>query len=573
MRNAKYIISAALAAALSLANSSSADELNKQITLDKDVATAQRDVNRQSLSPVVALPEITPKNLAFSDRSLMAKFSSSIARLDAATYANRLLDGHARGYVTAGYFPLFNVNLAAGYQFIDNSRTKFNAYFNYDGTDYDRDNLNVKRHHASVFAQASHRINPRLELFGNANAIFDTFNYPSVANVDDQNARQYVANVGVRSLENDLRPFAYNVRFKYNGVNFTKPIPWPGNDAKPIAENKFSLIGGVSARVDEHAMVGIDAKAVFTRYTGDEYSDDVIGHFAEITDKNRFKVLINPYVNYSKGNVSAHVGFEFKAALKPSAKIYFAPDVDLQYRVTDGFGVSARIGGGEIVNALDRVLPIDIYASPNNVYANGHSPLDALLSVNIGPFCGASLSLFGGYTIANDILTTSSDAFVIEAAGEAPEAFPIGVSRLRTIDMKGYRVGVSAAYRYGDLVEASASFQMAPQRVNRGYYPWLDHARRVVEASVNVNPIEKLSVGAKYTLRTGRASYMTALGNEYKVGLGNVNSLDLGATYRLNDRLRFHATVENITNRHWDILLGVPAPGITGLVGATYIFR
>ena len=567
------IYTLAIAGLMSLPFAANADELHKEITLDKDVVTAQRDVNRQSLSPEITLPEITAKSLAFSDKSTMATFSNSIARLDAATYANHLLDGPARGYVTAGYFPLFNLNLAAGYQFLDNDRTKVNAWMNYDGTNYDRNDLTVKRHHATIFAGASHILNPRLMLFGNASGIFDTFNYPLFYNADDQHTRQVVANVGVRSLGNGL-PFAYNARLKYNHVSFSKAIPMlADNGAKPINENKISFYGGVTANFDEYSSISLDVCAAYTRYGGDEYRDDVIGKYAEVDKKNHFKIILNPHIDYAKGRASAHVGFEFKAALAPKTKIYFAPDVDLQYRLNNWLGFNAHVGGGEVTNSFDRVLPVDIYASPNIICATGHVPVDALLSVNMGPFHGASLSLFGGYSIANDILALDDRYItIIDEMGD-PQLINAGAYSLRNTDMKGFRFGASAAYKYRDLVEAKASFQMAPQKADRGYYPWLDHAKKVVEASVYVYPLKPLSVGVKYTLRTSRATYYTNEEGTFRNSLGNVNSLDLNGTYRLNDNIRLHATLENLMDHNWQIFNGVPASGITGLIGATYIFR
>ena len=567
------IYTLAIAGLMSLPFAANADELHKEITLDKDVVTAQRDVNRQSLSPEITLPAITAKRLAFSDKSTMATFSNSIARLDAATYANNLLDGPASGYVTAGYFPLFNLNLAAGYQFLDNDRTKVNAWMNYDGTNYDRNDLTVKRHHATIFADASHILIPRLMLFGNASGTFDTFNYPLFYNADDQHTRQVNANIGVRSLGNGL-PFAYYARLKYNHVSFSESIPMlADNGAKPINENKFSFYGGVTANFDEYSSISLDVRAAYTRYGGDEYREDVIGKFAEVEKKNHFKILLNPHIDYAKGKASAHIGFEFKAALAPKTKIYFAPDVDLQYRLNNWLGFNAHVGGGEVINSFEKVLPVDIYASPNIICATGHVPVDALLSVNLGPFHGASLSLFGGYSIANDILALDDRYItIIDEMGE-PQLINAGAYSLRNTDMKGFRFGASAAYKYRDLVEAKASFQMAPQKADRGYYPWLDHAKKVVEASVYVYPLKPLSVGVKYTLRTSRATYYTNEEGTFRNSLGNVNSLDLNGTYRLNDNIRLHATLENLMDRNWQIFNGVPASGITGLIGATYIFR
>lgn len=57
-----------------------------------------------------------------------------------------------------------------------------------------------------------------------------------------------------------------------------------------------------------------------------------------------------------------------------------------------------------------------------------------------------------------------------------------------------------------------------------------------------------------------------------KYSLGTAASLDLGATWRFSDRFNVWGTVENLLNRDWQIVYGIPNKGVTGLVGVSYRF-
>ena len=48
--------------------------------------------------------------------------------------------------------------------------------------------------------------------------------------------------------------------------------------------------------------------------------------------------------------------------------------------------------------------------------------------------------------------------------------------------------------------------------------------------------------------------------------------LDLGATYRVNQRLALYSVVENLLSQHYDQVIGFPAPPLTFRAGFKVTF-
>ena len=98
-------------------------------------------------------------------------------------------------------------------------------------------------------------------------------------------------------------------------------------------------------------------------------------------------------------------------------------------------------------------------------------------------------------------------------------------------------------------------------------------------AGVSVSPLTALDITLDYRLRSGRAVYIAGdplvgpfEGGYTAVKLGNVSSLDLGATYRFNDRFNVWARGENLLGSRWQENFLLPCKGVTGLVGIGYKF-
>ena len=86
----------------------------------------------------------------------------------------------------------------------------------------------------------------------------------------------------------------------------------------------------------------------------------------------------------------------------------------------------------------------------------------------------------------------------------------------------------------------------------------------MIDGMVTYSPIDKLDISVKYLMRAKRKA-----GNE---SLGAVNSANFCVKYRINDKVSVFLDGENLFNKRFHYIGGVPSQGITGLAGVTLKF-
>ena len=93
----KYITS--LAVALATAGiAGAADDLTKEITVEKDIVPQEREASRLNRTPSLSLPKIDMKRLRWSDTAVPAPVTNSISLLPPASYASTMARSPYRGY-------------------------------------------------------------------------------------------------------------------------------------------------------------------------------------------------------------------------------------------------------------------------------------------------------------------------------------------------------------------------------------------------------------------------------------------------------------------------------------------
>ena len=115
----------------------SAKDLKTEITVDRTIVPVEREATRLgSLTPQLLSSPVAMRRLTLADYTDPAAITRSASTLDPAAYADTFALSPYRGYVSLGYFPVFNLGASAGYKFIDNSHTRLGAWLQYDGCSY-----------------------------------------------------------------------------------------------------------------------------------------------------------------------------------------------------------------------------------------------------------------------------------------------------------------------------------------------------------------------------------------------------------------------------------------------------
>ena len=188
----------------------------------------------------------------------------------------------------------------------------------------------------------------------------------------------------------------------------------------------------------------------------------------------------------------------------------------------------------------------------------------------IGPFAGASIKVWGSYgSFARQLMPELYETDFGDYDGVYMAAY----------DFKSINYGILFSYQYRDIASVYAGYEGAPQDYDEGYAAWRDRAKSVFSAGVRVTPMSSLDISLDYRLRSGRAIYTCGesivgpFESAYQaIKLGKVNSLDLEASYRFNERFNVWARGENLLGSRWQENFLLPCKGVTGLVGIGYKF-
>ncbi|MDE5745191.1 MAG: TonB-dependent receptor [Paramuribaculum sp.] len=553
MRKERFAI---VVSVIGLAFCAGAQSLNKEIKVERDIVPEYRDADRLPISPVISLPAITRPELKYS---LVDRHVGVTPSLFTLPVGDPLIDEPAvyPGYASVGYMPLFNAGVSAGYRFIDTGKTALGAWMQYNGRIYNSNlgddavypnekSNDYKEHTASLGVNLKHRTGADAIL--TAFADYSYYHYSAPALLNDS---QGVNNVNtILSWKKDGgEGLFYGVGGGFSRFAFINQNKCSDNNGQiylyraPIRQNKFNLNGatGINISKESNADVGLDFTYLHTPMS---VTDNVSATL------NTWLLRLTPRYRYEVRDLSVDLGVKIDITHGGGKAFHIAPDVKAVYRPLGFLGVNFKAGGGEIQNTASSIYFDMPYMEQLIAYENSHVPLTLDAGLTVGPFKGAYLEIFGGWAKANEWIMPFGNASI----GLAP------------VNVSGWHGGVVAGYRHSSTLETkiSAEFASGNNNIVHSYYLWRDRAKCVIDATVIYSPIEKLDLSLRYLLRGKRKA-----GNE---SLGSVNSANLGAKYKINDRVSVFLDGENLFNKRFHYIGGVPSQGITGLAGVTLKF-
>jgi hypothetical protein len=284
--------------------------------------------------------------------------------------------------------------------------------------------------------------------------------------------------------------------------------------------------------------------------------------------------------------IDVKVGANVEFTINSGTVVHVAPDVKFDINPTSGFGAWLRLGGGERINSLSRLFEVSPYISPIYTYGTSGLPITGDLGLRFGPLKGASVGVSISYAKADEwlmpLMTGNRELMFTEQ------------------NLSAWKAKVELNWAYRSLLALRVTYEAAlGDGEKETWYEWSDRARHCLEASLTVNPIERLSFDVNYTLRARRSmpfDYPNALqwevkgrsgnaigdilgdydyyqdGDIHTIDLKNASLLSVGATYRINDPFSVFVRGENLLNNRSQTVALMPRTGITGLVGFTYKF-
>ncbi len=534
MKNLKYVI---FAGAVLITAAVSAQDLSTEVVVERSIKPTERSASRLSgLWPSIVMPQTTPVTLSTANYNQLAEINKSYSILNPAPGEQLPLTDMSRGYFAIGYFPTYNLGISAGYRAIADYKTTLDLWAQFDGTNYNatENEADGKMKYNGILIGAD-----LTTALSNAVKLDASLNY-QYANSEAYWRKGQSLNAGTLDVElyGNSGALSYNIGVDV-GIdaygNTTNLLDWGARDIQSFTETEYGIEAGAGVDFMEDMSAGIGVEA------------DMVGSFGIIQ--------VKPYYTVEKSKFSASIGLNWGILTEGNSKFTLSPEIKLNWTPLKNYALQLEVTGGPQHNTWRKLRAISpfVCATHKDAFEASKIPLDARLSMLFGPFEGFSMELFGGYAHADNWLMAS-----VYSPTETLTAY----------DVSGWRVGVQFNYQYR-WIKAMAGAQFAPSDVEEGYYLWRDRAEYVINAGVEVRPIEPLTIGVDYEFRGGRKASTRYYTTE---SMRSVNNLGLKASYRITPAIAVFATGENLINHRYTILPGIEAQAIAGLLGVNFKF-
>ena len=596
--------------------------LNKEITLEKDIAPLEKKAVKKNELPKVKKPATTGQKtqLGYSDLTTPIEVPTSIPTLLPYGYRTAHNFNDKRGYLTVGGGTQANFVVDFGYRIMDEEREKLGIWLNHNSTWNSKnsskvvtlsENRNKQKYNDNTLAVDYSRVigNGTLNLglkthvdiynyYGGWNTLGndptgydpnmfygDSF-YTAKAPFDWDTEKQTFYNINLNAgwkSQFMLRdnPVKYNVGLQYGHAAHDKSFSSLFNHG--VHDNWGILNLGGTYDITELTTAGLDIKGEYLRRGTKAKFDSELDLFDEAG-----MITLSPTYTIRGDMFKVQLGLNAHISFSDGAAFRLSPNIRANLALVDGFSVFANALGGKVLGCRQGKHFVNYrYDDPLLLYGSVYTPLDAEAGIKVGPFQGLSAKVSLGYAIVKDEPGIIYDDF------PATYALYNGfMSKYMVIDSRGYYVNAALNYKFRSLIEASAAVKYAPHdnelylsdKHYNGYKLGVDRASTVANIDLKVTPWKPLTVEAGLEYRGGRMAlfgpfynnpYLESIG--FKEGynfvkMGDVIDLHAGANYRLNSNVSLWLQAHNLLNRRYDLLYGMGAQRIGFMGGVSLTF-
>lgn len=626
-----YIAMLMAACTLSAVHAQDNKNLNKEITLEKDIAPLEKKAVKKNTLPKVKKPASTgtKTQLGYSDLTTPIEVPTSIPTLLPYGYRTAHNFSDKRGYLDLSGGTQANFRVDFGYRIIDEEGENLGVWFNHNSTWNGKNgskvitwdnNRNKQKYNDNTLGVDYKRVMDGGTLSLGLMSHVDIYNYyggwrtaealeydPSGINhtvwltapYDWNNEKQTFFNLNLNAgWESQLmlrdNPLKYRVGLQYGHASHDKPF----NDLYKhgVHDNWGTLTLAGSYDVTDLTTAGLTIKGEYLNRGSKaktDKQDDLFDEAGMITLSPTYTIRGDMFK--LQLGVNGHISFSDGAAFRLS------PNVRANLALVDGFSVFANALGGKVLGYRQGKHFVNYrYDNPLLLYGSVYTPLDAEGGLKIGPFQGLSAKLSIGYAIVKDEPGIIYNYHAID--GVAPAAvtlinsdsqlglYSAFMSNYHVIDSRGYYLNAEINYQYRSLIEASAAVKYAPHDNEmyttdhhyNGYKMGVDRASTVANLDIKVTPWRPLALNVGLEYRGGRMALFCELPfyhgeNQVPetytfVNMDDVINLHAGANYRINSTVSVWLQAHNLLNRRYDLLYGMGAQriGVMGGVSLTF---
>jgi hypothetical protein len=545
-----YIVITALALSAGSFAQTADSLLRRQMELERDFNPTLSDADKINSLPALREPTVRKANTNYSSWAGRITPPLEIALPRPGDNMTAIPFSLKKGYLSFNAGNHANLDGTFGYRLVENERNDLTLTLLHNSTNGDINYVqNVEpASNRAFFSDNEGRLGYRrrtnaLTLDLGLSYLHSLFNYYGSGFggeplYEDKNQRVGVLNVkaGVTSRETDRLNYKGYVDFRNFSTKFGNPQGMNGNEIDAMA-GFYNLIG------DTQNKLGIDGK-IFSTFYGSGLSD-------------YFLVNAAPYVVFGSPTGShARLGADALFLLSGQTKIRVAPNVTLQWAVGDHSSLYANIRGGFGNNTFLQMMRESRYVRPYGSVAPSYSTFDVDAGAKIGEISGFRLDVFGGFKKTDD------EHFLIPAEGEAlaPVYGNLSHAHIGGAIQCNIWSPLDVAVRVKKNFYSMDIYIENPKAYNK---PGLE-----VDLRATLSLTDYLNLTASYYFADDRWSYYDRANRK----MNNINDLNAGALYRINDAFSINVRANNLLSQKYDIWYGYPAQGINASGGFTFRF-
>lgn len=535
------------------------DSLRREVTIEKDFTPIVRDASKINTLPEVEAPTVTKQSIRYSDWTVPAPLEPRAVLLAPGGFGEKPEENQSRGYVDFGIGNYLNMVGNAGYRILQNDKDKLGVWLQHRSTcgtvdynqslteDYYPDSKKMHRLEERVVADYLHSFG-KLDLGISGGYRYDSFNYyglrytglTGISSPNQEINRFFLkSHIASTAGESDL---LYKVSLAYYRYGYHRGYL---QGEKGAAENLVNADFTLSAPIDRRSSISLGG------------SFDYVGYSRLQSAANYGMISLNPRYDWRNEHVAFAVGIKADVSFNNGTILRFSPDVRFDWTIVPDVQFYTAFTGGKKLNTWRSVSAYTLYFNPSAQVDNTYVPLDASLGIRINALPGFSVGLSGGYEICKKAL------FLLP---EDLDGKFTSVSRFWGIDANALKAEFDVSYRYGTKLEASAKV---------GYHRWktadggetISYNRPQWEGGANIRymPVRPFTLEAGYEFAAGRE--YSNLGK-----LSDIHLVHLKASYAFTSWFSLYGLTDNVLNRKYDILYGMPAQGINFMFGVDLKF-
>lgn len=559
-----------------------AQDLHTEITVDRTVLPDVREAKRPGgIVPSLTAPSLSQSALNPAEYNAPGILSPLLNPLPPVSWGASTEHTPYRGYVSAGYFPLYNIGANAGYRFLDEDCAKAGAWVQYNGNSYNGDipyfedalfTNHILRGGINGDFAFSKTSTLSINLIGANNLIRTpyffladeiehrrSFNQGSYL-LNPKGKLSFLFNNIYLSLGGGLQRFKFkpNIATDLTGQNF--------EHVTQDALDGFLKIG-VCHEDETTPWIGIDIDGEIIKSNSIQewaQSNYLTGRMAE--------GHVRPYIRTPWKNLTTHIGANISIAKGlGESHIKVAPDIFVEWNSIHELKIYAHAHGGEYINRMADIFDYNPYIYPAEAYRRTNMPIVVEGGLAIGPINGFELVVDGGFAMAYDALLP-----VINI-----DNYGYLYSTMKHTNFNSWNVGARMRYNYLSLATFEMGFKNGGSDISAAtWYGWHDGAKWLFDVSLKIRPVQPLEVTIGFDSRSCRKAILLEYPFNKPINgpsrsiynLGNMSNVHARGDYMISDQLTAFIDLENILNNRCYLISGMPAQGLTGLVGVAYKF-